>query len=109
LQPALPYELGSPNPGIGLMYPAYLRGIAYLRAGQPERAAGEFQKILENRGIVQNYITGALAQLQLGRAQAKSGNESGRKSYESFFALWKDADPSVPILIEAKTEYAKLK
>jgi DNA-binding winged helix-turn-helix (wHTH) protein/tetratricopeptide (TPR) repeat protein len=109
LQPALPYELGSPNPGIGLMYPAYLRGIAYLQAGQPERAAAEFQKVLANRGIVQNYITGALAQLQLGRAQAKTGNESGLKSYESFFALWKDADPSVPILIEAKTEYAKLK
>ena len=91
------------------MYPAYLRGIAYLQAGQPDRAAAEFQKVLDNRSIVQNYITGALAYLQLGRAQAKTGNEAGRKSYESFFSLWKDADPGVPILIEAKTEYAKLK
>ncbi len=110
LQVALPYELGSPLPGIGLMYPAYLRGIAYLQAGQPSQAAAEFQKVLDHKSIVQNYITGSLAQLQLGRAQTKLGNlVAARKSYEKFLALWKAADSNLPVLVEAKEEYAKLK
>jgi hypothetical protein len=70
----------------------------------------EFQKILDHKGIVQNYITGALAQLQLGRAQAKKGDTTAaRKSYETFFATWKSADSDVPVLVEARAEYAKLK
>jgi eukaryotic-like serine/threonine-protein kinase len=109
LQAALPYDLGSPNPGIGLLYPVYLRGVAYLESGQPDKAAEEFQKILDHKGIVQNYITGALAHLQLGRARAKMGDmAAARKSYESFFATWKDADADVPTLVEAKLEYGKL-
>ena len=110
LQAALPYELGSPNPGIGLMYPVYLRGVAYLQSGQPDKAAVEFQKILDHKGIVQNYITGALAQLQLGRAQARNGDRAtARTSYESFLALWRNADSDVPVLVEAKAEYAQLR
>jgi eukaryotic-like serine/threonine-protein kinase len=110
LQAALPYDLGSPTPGIGLMYPVYLRGLAFLQADHPDKAAAEFQKILDHKGIVQNYLTGALAQLQLGRAQARKGDrDAARKSYESFLALWSDADPNVPVLVEAKLEFAKLK
>jgi eukaryotic-like serine/threonine-protein kinase len=109
LQAALPYDLGSPNPGIGLLYPVYLRGVAYLQSNQPDKAAVEFQKILDHKDIVQNYITGALAQLQLGRAQAEQGDKAAaRKSYEDFLAKWKDADSDVPVLIEARSEYAKL-
>jgi tetratricopeptide (TPR) repeat protein len=109
LEAAAPYELGEPPPTqLGTLYPAYLRGQAYLLAHH-DSAAGEFQKLLDHRGIVQNFPTGALAHLQLGRAYALSGDTAKAKlAYRDFLALWKDADADVPILNEAKTEYARL-
>jgi eukaryotic-like serine/threonine-protein kinase len=112
LQAAAACELGEPTPAAqvgGTLYPAYVRGEAYLEAGQGQQAAAEFQKLIDHRGIVQNYILGALAHLQVGRARALSGDkESARKAYQDFFALWKDADPDILILKQAKTEYTKL-
>jgi eukaryotic-like serine/threonine-protein kinase len=106
LKVALAYELGEPSPGAevgGTLYPAYVRGEAYLAAGQGQQAAAEFQKLIDHPGIVQNFVLGALAHLQLGRARALSGDKEGaRKNYQDFFALWKDADPDIPILKEAK-------
>jgi serine/threonine protein kinase/tetratricopeptide (TPR) repeat protein len=97
------YELG------GDLLPAYVRGLAYLAAHDGKAGAAEFQKILDHRGIVLNAPHGALAHLQLGRAYAMSGDASKAKSaYQDFFALWKDADSDLPILKQAKAEYAKL-
>jgi eukaryotic-like serine/threonine-protein kinase len=111
LQAALPFELGQPYIGdvTTNMYPVYVRGKVYLAAHQGDEAALEFQKILEQRGIVLNSPLGALARLQLGRAYAMSGNTANaRAAYEDFLTLWKDADPDIPILEQAKAEYAKL-
>ena len=109
LQPAAPYELASPLPGIAFLYPIYLRGLAYLQAGQGKLAAAEFQKMLDHRGIVLNFPTAALAHLQLGRAKAMAGDKDGaREAYRDFLALWKGADAGNPILREAKAEYEKL-
>ena len=92
-----------------LMYPVYLRGEAYLKSGQAQKAANEFQKIVDHPGIITNFITGALAYLQLGRAQAALGDKAAaRSSYTHFFEQWKNADPKLPILQQAKSEYAKL-
>jgi eukaryotic-like serine/threonine-protein kinase len=108
LQAVAPYELGGPPP-LGNLYPAYLRGQAYLAAHQGKEAAAEFQKLLDHRGTVVNFPLGALAHLQLGRAYAMSGGTAKAKTaYQDFFALWKDADPDIPILKEARAEYAKL-
>jgi tRNA A-37 threonylcarbamoyl transferase component Bud32/Tfp pilus assembly protein PilF len=110
LQAVAPYELGSPAvaPFIG-MYPVYVRGTAYLAAHEGGLAAGEFQKILDHRGVVLNEPIGALAHLQLGRSYALEGDTTkARAAYIDFLSLWKDADPDVPILKEAKAEYAKL-
>ena len=91
------------------MYPVYVRGEAYLAANQGAEAAAEFQKILDHRGIVLNEPIGALAHLQLGRAYAMSSDMAkARAAYSDFLTLWKDADPDIPILKEAKAEYAKL-
>jgi tetratricopeptide (TPR) repeat protein len=91
------------------MFPVYLRGRAYLAAGQPQQAAVEFRKIVAHPGVVGNEIQGALALLQLGRAQAAMGDMAGsRTSYRSFLDLWKNADPDLPIYRQAKAEYAKL-
>lgn len=107
LQPAFRYELG--NQGFGPMYPAYLRGLAYLKLRQGEQAAGEFSKILSHRGLMQNSPLAALSHLQLARAQVVSGEtKAARKTYQDFLALWKDADPNLSLLAEAKAEYAKL-
>jgi Tfp pilus assembly protein PilF len=110
LEAAAPYELGEPPPvQEGTLYPAYLRGQAYLAAHNGSAAATEFQKLLDHRGIVINFSLGALAHLGLARAYAVSGDTTkSRTKYQDFFALWKDADPDIPILKEAKTEYAKL-
>ena len=106
LQVAIPYELGL----AASLYPAYVRGEAYLAAHQGREAAAEFQKILDRRGIVVNEPIGALAHLQLGRAYAIQGDTAKAKAaYQDFLTLWKDADPDIPILIAAKAEYAKLK
>ena len=110
LSAAAPYELGHTNDDFTFaLYPIYLRGQAYLAAKNGAAAAAEFQKILDHASIVGNEPIGALAHLGLGRAYALSGDLAKAKSaYQDFFALWKDADPDVPILKEAKTEYAKL-
>jgi eukaryotic-like serine/threonine-protein kinase len=109
LEPALPYELGQPPPVTSTMYPAYIRGLAYLAEKNGPAAAAEFQKFLDHPGIVQNFLLGSLAHLQLARAYAVSGNTAKAKAaYQDFLTLWKDADPDVPILKEAKAEYAKL-
>jgi eukaryotic-like serine/threonine-protein kinase len=105
LQAASPYELG-------LRFrcqPSYVRGRAYLKARQGKEAAAEFQKVLDHRGVCQTSPFCSLSHLQLGRARALTGDNAGaRTAYQDFFALWKDADPDIPILKEAKAEYAKL-
>ncbi len=106
LQTATPYEFGY---AAGVQ-PNYVRGLAYLKLHQGKEAAAEFQKILDHPGICMFMLpTCRLARLQLGRARAEAGDAGGaRTAYQDFFALWKDADPDVPILKEAKAEYAKL-
>jgi serine/threonine protein kinase/Flp pilus assembly protein TadD len=122
LHAATSYELGSPLPSPewgGLLYPAYVRGQAFLRLHQGSEAAAEFQKFLDHRGIVGNCPLGALAHLQLGRAYALEGQSAqgaavdsarakARAAYQDFLMLWKDADRDIPILKQAKAEYAKL-
>jgi serine/threonine protein kinase/tetratricopeptide (TPR) repeat protein len=111
LEPALPYELGCPSPqnNGGEMYPVYLHGLAYLDQKNGPAAAAEFQKFLDHPGVIENFLLGSLARLQLGRAYAISGDTAkARAAYQDFLTLWKDADPDLPILNEAKSEYAKL-
>ena len=112
LQAATPYELGLPGTGsfTPALYPVYVRGDAYLAAHQGTEAAAEFQKILGHHGVVQNGSIGALAHLGLGRAYVLQG-DTGKASaaYQDFLTLWKDADPDIPILVVAKSEYAKLR
>jgi serine/threonine protein kinase/Tfp pilus assembly protein PilF len=110
LQPAAPYELGQSLPfPVGMMYPVYLRGQAYLLAHQGKEAATEFQKIIEHPGIVLDFPIGALAHLGLARAYAlQSDTAHARAAYQDFFTLWKDADSAIPVLREAKAEYGKL-
>jgi serine/threonine protein kinase/tetratricopeptide (TPR) repeat protein len=107
LAPTAPYELGSIN--LVTLYPVYLRGEADLAAHQGSAAAVEFHKILGHPGVVQNGPIGALAHLGLARAYTLSGDTAKAKAaYQDFLTLWKDADPNIPILREAKAEYAKL-
>jgi serine/threonine protein kinase/tetratricopeptide (TPR) repeat protein len=113
LQVAAPYDFAVPaidfNTFFGGLYPAYVRGEAYLAARQGAAAAAEFQKILDHPGLVSADPVGAVARLQLGRALALSGDKSkARAAYQDFLSLWKDADPDVPILKQAKVEYAKI-
>ena len=113
LQVAAPHELGAPRSSIhalfGALYPVYVRGEAYLAAHQGAEAATEFQKILDHRGIVVSDPIGALAHLQIGRAYAMQGDSAKAKAvYQDFLTLWRDADPDIPILKQAKAEYAKL-
>jgi hypothetical protein len=104
---------------ISCLYPTYVRGEAYLAAGQGTAAAAEFQKILDHSGIVWNCWTGALAHLGVARANALQSRTSqgadadaarvrALAAYKDFLTLWKDADPDIPILKEAKAEYAKM-
>ncbi|MGH9714535.1 MAG: winged helix-turn-helix domain-containing protein [Candidatus Acidiferrales bacterium] len=112
LEPATYSEIGYPDPmleGGSLILPAYLRGQAYLLLHQGKEAAGEFQKFLDYRAAVVNCPLGALAHLWLGRAYASQGdNVKSRAAYQDFFTLWEDADPDIPILRVAKSEYGKL-
>ena len=112
LQTTAQYELGSPLPQFevgGTLYPVYVRGQAYLLLHQGTQAVGEFQKFLDQRGVAVNCPLAALARLQLARAYVLAGDSKrAGGSYQEFFALWKDADPDIPILKEAKVEYAKL-
>jgi eukaryotic-like serine/threonine-protein kinase len=91
------------------LYPAYIRGLAYLESGDGRSAAGEFQKLIDNPGLCWVSINGPLARLQLGRALRLMGDKaSARKSYEEFLSIWKDADADLPIYRQAKAEYARL-
>jgi tetratricopeptide (TPR) repeat protein len=104
-----PYELGAAGTFINYLYPAYVRGQVYLLAHNPDAAAAEFQKLLDHSGIVSNFVTGALAREQLGRAYAMAGNTGKAKAaYQEFFKIWKDADAETPTLKQAKAEYSKL-
>jgi eukaryotic-like serine/threonine-protein kinase len=105
LQATSAMELGD----AGYLLPVYLRGEAYLALHEGNLAAAEFQKFIDHRGLVGNFPWGALAQLQLARAFALSGDKTkATAAYKDFLTLWKDADPEIPILKEAKVEYAKL-
>ena len=120
-QAASPMEFGQIPfvANISCLYPVYVRGEAYLAAGQGSAAAAEFQKILDHSGIVWNCWTGALAHLGVARANALQAKTTqgadadaarvrALAAYKDFLTLWKDADPDIPILKEAKAEYAKL-
>ena len=121
LQAASPIEFGQINfvANLSCLYHVYVRGEAYLATGQGRAAAAEFQKILDHNGIVWNCWTGALAHLGVARANALQSRTSqgadadaarvrALAAYKDFLTLWKDADPDIPILKEAKAEYAKL-
>ena len=109
LEATSPYELGLTQTFVNYLYPAYVRGQLYLLAHNGTAAAAEFQKLLDHRGVVGNFVTGSLTHLQIGRAYAIAGDTAKAKvAYQYFLALWKDADPDIPILKHAKTEYAKL-
>jgi len=107
LAPTAPYELGRGD--LIWLYPVYLRGQAYLLAGQSTAAAAEFQLVLSHPGYVLNEPIGALSQLGLARAYAQAGDPAKAKmAYQDFLSLWKDADPNLPVLKQAQAEYAKL-
>jgi tetratricopeptide (TPR) repeat protein len=108
LEAAMPYELGG-TLTFPYLYPAWVRGQAYLAAHDGTAAAVEFRKLIDHPGIVLNQPIGSLAHLQLGRAYALAGDAGKAKAeYEEFFRLWKDADADIPIYVAAKEEYAKL-
>jgi tetratricopeptide (TPR) repeat protein len=130
------YELASPQVSTNVLpYPIFLRGEAYLAAGLPDKAQAEFQKIFDHPGLTGNYILGALAHLEMGRAYAMEAGipvmpipgkpgaaqsirrsldqpdtlAKARSAYQDFFSLWRDADVGVPILTRAQQEYGKLR
>ena len=103
------YEFGTGPRAVGAT-PPFLRGLAYLKLHDGGKAAAEFQRVLDHRGAVSWGIEYPLSQLNLGRAYAmQSDNSKARTAYQDFFALWKDADPDIPVLKDAKAEYEKLK
>jgi len=113
LQIAVPYELGVPQSTFfgffGALYPVYVRGEAYLALHQGAEAAAEFQKIIDHPGVVLNDPVAVLARLQLGRAYALAGDKNKAKAaYQDFLTRWRDADPDIPILKQARMEFAKL-
>jgi tetratricopeptide (TPR) repeat protein len=110
LKAASSTELSSATAALTIfLCPAYLRGEAYLMLHDGNRASVEFQKFIDHRGLVMNFPWGALARLGLARAYAMEGNTAkARAAYQDFFTIWKDADPEIPILKQAKAEYAKL-
>jgi tetratricopeptide (TPR) repeat protein/predicted Ser/Thr protein kinase len=112
LVPAIPYETGQANGGSTIsiaLYPVYVRASAFLAAKQGKEAVAEYQKIIDHRSVVLNAPIGALAHLGLGRAYALAGDSVKAKiAYQDFLAQWKDADPDIPLLKQAKEEYAKL-
>jgi len=114
LQVTRPIELGEPTNITVYMSPVYVRGQAHLMLHDANAAAAEFQKFIDHRGVALNFPWGALARLGLARAYAldaatdPAARDKARTAYKDFLSLWKDADPDVPILIQAKAEYAKL-
>jgi hypothetical protein len=114
LDAAAPFELGVPRSSVsgqyGALYPCYVRGEIYLTLKQGARAAAEFRKITDHRGIVISDPIGALAHLQLGRALAIAGDRAAAQAaYRDFLALWKNADPDIPILQLGRADYLKLR
>jgi pentatricopeptide repeat protein len=108
LQPALQYDLADPQT-FNSLYPAYLRGLAYLQMNDGPHAAIEFQKLLDHPGLVGRDVVGALVLLQMARARKMSGDDAAaRDYYERFLDLWKNADPDIPMYREAKAEEARL-
>jgi eukaryotic-like serine/threonine-protein kinase len=102
------YDFASPEPFQDL-YPAYMRGLAYLQLREPSLARIEFQKLLDHPGLVEENVIGALSRLQLARALSLTGDiDAARKAYEDFLNLWKTADADVPVYRQAKAEYARL-
>jgi len=112
LRPAVPFDFVLPEvwPNEPPVYPAYVRGLSYLQLRDGKRAASEFHKLLDHPGLVGRTVTGALARLQLARAQQMAGDTAAALgSYEKFLTLWQDADPDIPIYQAARAEYARLK
>jgi len=108
LAPVEPYDLGAMVPGFALTS-AYIRGLAYLQAKQPAEAQAQFQKILDHPGLAGGHIIYSLSHLGIARSAVFANDTAkARTAYQDFFAAWKDADPDVPILLQAKSEYAKL-
>ncbi|HWY06163.1 MAG TPA: protein kinase [Candidatus Acidoferrales bacterium] len=108
LEASRKYEFGEMG-GFGAFRVIYARGLAYLQLRDAAKAAAEFQKIIDHRGISPFGAIGPIAQLQLARAFVMQGdNTKARAAYQDFFALWKDADPDIPVLLQAKSEYSKL-
>jgi tetratricopeptide (TPR) repeat protein len=102
------YEMSNSD-SFNSLYPAYIRGLAYLQMHEGLQAMREFQKLLDHSGIVGSNVIGALSHLQMARAEKLSGNDpAARKSYQEFLTLWKDADSDLPVYQQAKAEYAKM-
>ena len=113
LQAASRFDLATGGIGFnghfGKLYPIYVRGLAYLAAHQPAEAAAEFQRLIDHRSIVLVDPVDAMARLQLARALVLSGDLMKAKSaYGDLLTLWKDSDPKLPIVNQARAEYAKL-
>jgi tetratricopeptide (TPR) repeat protein len=111
---AIPYDLAVPGTAFwdgaffGALYPVYVRGLAYSRMGRHREAAAEFQKILDHPGIMLNDPMGPMARLQLARAWSALGDrEASAAVYKELLALWKDADPDIPVVREARAESAR--
>ncbi len=108
LAPVEQYDLGTFSPAFS-MYSTYVRGLAYLQAKQPAEAQAQFQKILAHPGLAEGTIITPLARLGIARAALLAGDTAkARTAYQDFLAAWKDADPDVPVLLQAKSEYAKI-
>ena len=113
LQTASRFDLATGGIGLngyfGKLYPIYVRGLAYLAAQQPEEAAAEFQRIVDHRSIVLVDPIDALARLQLARALVLAGDTVKAKGvYNDLLTLWKNADAEIPVLKEARAEFARL-
>jgi len=108
LRPTATHELMQAD-AFNMLWPAYVRRLAYLQMGEGAKAATEFQKLLDHPGAVGRSVTGVLSHLQLARSRSLSGDRAAaRRSYEHFLGLWKDADPDVPAYREAKAEHTAL-
>jgi hypothetical protein len=115
-QASAPYDLAVPGTAyftgasfFGALYPVYVRGLAYSRMGSHREAAAEFQKILDHPGIVLNDPIGPMARLQLARELSASGDRAKSAAvYQDLLGLWKNADPDIPVLKQAKADYARL-
>ncbi len=106
--PPLEFAGSSATP-LPTLYPTYARGQAYLTSGDGQKAAAEFQKIIDHAGLTVNYLTGSLARLGLARAYARIGDtQKARQAYQDFLRLWKDADSDIPLLKEARAASAKI-